>query len=173
MKKILIVAIMSVVLIAGVAADSFDGLTSVGINYEYRDGENMWGLSSQTFGYVGTCPVGYFVGVNADFAFSAVSDFAIGVIVGPSYRYMFQNVPMSIDVALGLSASGEWIDVNDFFGLGIGGYLGATYYMTDNIALMLGCTLGYDMLAVDLNTGDCSFYGNFYVSPSVAVGFRY
>ena len=164
---------MSIVLIAGVAAASFDGLTGVGINYEYRDGENMWGLSSQTFGYVGTCPVEYFIGINADFAFSDVSDFTIGMIVGPSYRYVFQNVPMSIDVAVGLSLSGEWIDADDFFGLGIGGYLGAAYYMTDSIALMLGCTLGYDMLAVDLNTGDCSFYGNFYVSPSIAVGFRY
>ena len=40
---------MSIVLIAGIAAASFDGLTGVGINYEYRGGENMWGLSTQTF----------------------------------------------------------------------------------------------------------------------------
>ena len=33
--------------------------------------------------------------------------------------------------------------------------------------------LGYDMLGVDLDTGDVGFSGDFYVSPSLSIGIRY
>ena len=46
--------------------------------------------------------------------------------------------------------------------------------MTNNaIALLIGCNLGYDMLGVDLDTGDVGFSGDFYVSPSLSIGIRY
>ena len=37
---------------AGSALAAFEGLTSVGVNYEFRDDEHMGGLASQTFGYI-------------------------------------------------------------------------------------------------------------------------
>ena len=55
----------------------------------------------------------------------------------------------------------------------IGGYIGATYYLNNAIALLIGCNLGYDMLGVDLDTGDVGFSGDFYVSPSLSIGIRY
>ena len=40
-------------------------------------------------------------------------------------------------------------------------------------ALLIGCNLGYDMLGVNLDTGNTGFSGDFYVSPVLSVGFRY
>lgn len=171
MKKIILIAIISLSLAAGVYAAAFDGLTSIGVNYEYRDGMYLGGLSSQTFGYVNDYPVGYFVSVNADFNLGD-DTLSIGMLVGPSFRYMFSNVPMSIELAVGASLAGQafW---ESLFELGIGSYIGATYYINDTIALLIGCNIGYDMLGVDLNTAAAVFSGDFYVSPSLSVGFRY
>ena len=88
-KRILIIALLTVVA-ASSAFASFDGFTSVGVNYEFRDGEHMGGLSSLTFGYVNDCPVGYLISVNADFNLADKS-MAIGMLVGPSYRYLLSN----------------------------------------------------------------------------------
>lgn len=170
-KRIMVIAIIAIVAVGSASAD-FDGLTSVGVNYEFRDGVHMGGLSSQTFGYVDNCPVGYLVSVNADFNLGENS-MAIGMLVGPSYRYMFSNVPMSIDLAVGASLSGRNFKDEALFGLGIGGYLGATYYLNNTVALLIGCNTGYDMLKVDLDTGNTGFSGDFHVSPSLSVGFRY
>ena len=169
-RRILIIAIVTFVA-ASAAFASFDGLTSIGVNYEFRDGEHMGGLSSQTFGYVNDCPVGYLVSVNADFNL-ADNAMVIGMLVGPSYRYLLSNVPMSIDVAIGASLAGQYIGTR-IFDIGIGGYIGATYYLNNTIALLIGCNLGYDMLGVNLDTGDTGFSGDFYVSPSLSIGFRY
>lgn len=169
-RKILIIALATVVAVSSAFA-SFDGLTSVGVNYEFRDGEHMGGLSSMTFGYVNDCPVGYHISVNADFNL-ADKAMAIGMLVAPGYRYMLSNVPMSIDVAIGASLAWQYIGTG-IFDLGIGGYLGATYYLNNAIALLIGCNLGYDMLGVNLDTGDTGFSGDFYVSPVLSVGFRY
>ncbi len=171
MKKVLIIALVSLSVIAGAYATSFDGLTSVGVNYEFRDGMHLGGFASETFGYVNGSPVGYLVSVNADFNLKEDA-LAIGILVGPSYRYMFSSLPMSIDAAIGVSLAGESI-VEDLFELGIGGYLGASYYINDAVALLIGCNIGYDMLSVGLNTGEAGFAGDFYVSPSLSVGFRY
>ena len=141
-KRILIIALLTVVA-ASSAFASFDGFTSVGVNYEFRDGEHMGGLSSLTFGdgehmgglssltfgYVNDCPVGYLISVNADFNL-ADKAMAIGMLVGPSYRYLLSNVPMSIDVAIGASLAGQYIGT-EIFNLGIGGYIGATYYLNN------------------------------------------
>ena len=170
-KKILIIAAIAI-MAAGSAFASFDGLTSVGVNYGFRDGEHMGGFSSQTFGYVNGCPIGYLVSVNADFNL-ADERMAIGMLIGPSYCYMISNVPMSIEVAIGASLAAQSFSDTGLFELGVGGYLGATYYLDDAIALLIGCNIGYDMLGVDLNDGDACFYGDFYVSPSLSIGFRY
>ncbi len=90
MKKIILIAIVSVSLVAGVYATSFDGLTSIGANYEYRDGYHLGGLSSISFGYADDCPVGYLVSVNADFNLGREA-MAIGMLVGPSFRYLFTD----------------------------------------------------------------------------------
>ena len=169
-KRILIIALVTVLATSSAIA-SFDGLTSVGVNYEFRDSEHMGGLSSLTFGYVNDCPVGYLISVNADFN---IADNArtIGMLVGPSYRYLLSNVPMSIDVAIGASLAEQYIGTG-IFDLGIGGYIGATYYLNNAIALLIGCNLGYGMLGVNLDTGDTGFSGDFYVSPILSIGFGY
>ena len=169
-KRILIIALLTVVA-TSTAFASFDGLTSVGVNYELRDDEHMGGLSSLTFGYVNDCPVGYHISVNADFNLADKAT-AIGMLVGPSYRYMLSNVSMSIDVAIGASLAWQYIGTG-IFDLGIGGYIGATYYLNNAIALLIGCNLGYDMLCVDFDTGDIGFSGDFYISPSLSIGIRY
>ena len=81
-------------------------------------------------------------------------------------------MPMSIDVAIGASLAWQYIGTG-IFDLGIGGYIGAIYYLNNAIALLIGCNLGYDMLGVNLDTGNTGFSGDFYVSPVLSVGFRY
>ena len=166
MKKRILIFTIIAIMAAGSAFAAFEGLTSVGVNYEFRDGEHMGGLSSQTFGYVNDCPVGYLISLNADFNL-ADKLMSIGMLVGPSYRYILSNVPMSIALATQVFS-----DTN-LFELGVGGYVGATYYLNDAIVLLIGCNIGYDMLGIDLNTADASFSGDFYVSPSLSIGFRY
>ncbi len=171
MKRIILIAIISISLAAGTAAASFDGLTSMGVNYEYRDGVHLGGLASQTFGYAGDCPVGYLVSVSADFNLGDDA-MAIELLAGPSFRYMLTNVPMSVDIAIGASLAGQEFG-EGLFELGIGGYIGATYYLNSTIVLLTGCSIGYDMLSVSLDSGNTGFSGDFHVSPSVSVGFRY
>ena len=77
-----------------------------------------------------------------------------------------------IDAAVGVSLAGQSFD-EGLFELGVGGYLGASYYLNDTIALLIGCNIGYDMLSVSLDSGEIGFSGDFYVSPSLSVGFRY
>ena len=172
MKKIILIFTIISIMAAGSVFAAFEGLTSVGVNYEFRDDEHMGGLASQTFGYVNDLPVGYLISLNADFNL-ADKAMAIGMLVGPSYHYIFSNVPMSIDVAIGASLATQFFSDINLFELGIGGYVGATYYLNDAIALLLGCNIGYDMLGINLNTADASFSGDFYVSPSLSIGFRY
>ncbi|MDD7200859.1 MAG: hypothetical protein SPF89_03155 [Sphaerochaetaceae bacterium] len=170
MNKKIVLGMALAMLAAGSAfATSFDGLTSVGGNYTYRDGEHLGGLTVHNFGYVNDCPVGYLVSFNSGFN---VDNQEINMLVGPSYRYQLQDLPMSIDAALGLSASGQWFD-EDFFELGIGGYLGATYRLSNRLSLLAGCTVGYDMLSVSLDDGDTGYSGDFFVSPSLGIGFNY
>lgn len=171
-KKLITLLLIALITTAAVSAATFDGLTSVGVNYEFRDGMNLGGLSSQTFGYINDFPLGYLISANADFNL-ADDAMTIGLLIGPSYRYMLESVPMSIELALGASASGQWYAGEDIFDFGIGGYLGATYYLNDAFALLIGCNLGYDMLSIGLGDGEIGFSGDFYVSPSLSFGFRY
>lgn len=97
---------------------------------------------------------------------------AIELLAGPSFRYMFTNVPMSVDIAIGASLAGQEFG-EGLFELGIGGYIGATYYLNSTIALLIGCSIGYDMLSASLDSGSTGFSGDFHVSPSMSVGFRY
>lgn len=169
-KKIL--AFTIIVMFASLAAfATFDGLTSVGVNYEFRDGVHLGGLTTQNFGYINDCPVGYLVSVNSDFNLGEDS-MSIEMLLGPSYRYLLSNVPMSIDTAAGVSLAYQDFNSN-LFELGVGGYLGATYYWTDLVALLVGCNIGYDMWQLDLTTAENGFPGIFHVSPVLSVGFRY
>ena len=170
-KGILITVVLCMAL--SLYAGTFDGLTGTGLNYEYRDGMHLGGMTVINSGYVNDSPVGYYISANADFSPMKMSDMTISMIAAPSYRYMLDNVPMSIDAALGLSASGVWTGGKNDIQLGLGGYIGATYYMNDRIALLIGCNLGYDMLSVNLATGAAGFSGEFYASPAVSIGFRY
>lgn len=170
MKKVLIL-VFAVIASASLFAADFDGITALGVNYEYREDIHMGGLSVQNFGYFGACPVGYLANINADFNLEDNKS-TIGMLIAPSYRYKLEDVNMSIDAAVGVSATGEWFGGAGDFLLGIGGYLGATYYL-DSFALLIGCTLGYDMMSVGLDSGNIEYAGDFYVSPSISFGFRY
>ncbi len=170
MKKVFMVLMVLAVSLGLFAAD-FDGLTNLALNYSYRDGKNLGGMSVDSFGLIGNCNVGYYIGADADFNFKDINNAYITLIAAPYYSYRLENVPMSIDVALGVGASA---DIDKSFGLGIAGYIGAQYCLrSSNTALIIGTKLGYDMLAVDLHSGDCSFDGAFYVTPAIGVGFCY
>lgn len=168
-KSILICLILSVALCGAYA--SFDGYSSLGVGYSWSDGLSLGGFSSQNFGYVDSSPIGYLVSVNADFNI-AQEVMTIRMLVGPSWRYVLTNVPMSIDAALGAALAGNFIS-SPAFTLGLGGYIGATYYVNPTLALLIGCELGGDFMSVDLRTGGIGYAGTFFVSPSLAVGIRY
>mgnify|MGYP004699145361 CR=1 FL=1 len=172
MKKAILITV-ALCMALSLNAGTFDGFTSTGLNYEYRDGIHLGGMTVSNSGYVNDFPVGYYISANADFNPRKISDMTITLIAAPSYRYMLDNVPMSIDTALGLSVSGVWTGGKNDFQLGLGGYIGAAYYMNDRIALLIGCNLGYDMLSVNLATGAAGFSGEFYASPALSIGFRY
>ncbi|MBO8443097.1 MAG: hypothetical protein IAC42_04985 [Spirochaetes bacterium] len=168
-KSILICLILSVALCGAYA--SFDGYSSLGVGYSWSDGLSLGGFSSQNFGYVDSSPIGYLVSVNADFNI-AQEAMTIRMLVGPSWRYMLTNVPMSIDVALGAALAGSFIS-SPAFTLGLGGYIGATYYLNPSLALLIGCELGGDLMSVDLRTGEVGWAGTFFATPSLALGIRY
>lgn len=170
MKKVLMVLIVMIVSLGLFAAD-FAGIINVALNYSYRDGRNMGGMSVDNFGLVGDCPVGYYIGADADFSFKDVKDSSITLIAAPYYSYKLENVPMTIDVALGVGASA---DVDKHFGLGLAGYIGAAYHLkSDKTAFLIGTKLGYDMLSVELHGGSCSYKGEFFVTPLIGGGFCY
>lgn len=172
MKKALLVVLIALVSVSMVAAKSFEGTTTVGLNYEYREGLNLGGLSTASFGTFENSPIGYLFSISAAANFADAKDFSISLLAAPKYSYYFSNVPMSIDAALGLSFTGNLFD-DKTFGFGFGGYIGATYNLNDMIALLLGCTLGYDIMSVDLDNGNIDSACNFYVVPSLSIGFRY
>ncbi len=173
MSKKILASLMVSCLVAGIAfAGPFaEGMTSVGGSYIYRDGEHFGGLSSQTFGFFDSS-VGYFVGANAGFNLSEGTNWNMNIIAAPSYRYHFAETDMNVDLAVGLSFSGTWAERNEF-GFGVGGYLGAAWDVSSDISILLGCSLGYDMLKVDLDTSAVDFGGRFYTIPSLSIGFKY
>lgn len=168
MKKFFLLFLIALLAAATISASTFSGTTSIGGSYTFRDGEHLGGISSQTFGFT-DCPVGYFIGLNSA---HNRDGWGLNMIIGPAYKYYFTNVPMSIDAAIGASLSGEWTG-ESVFDLGIGGYLGSSYYINELVSIMLGLSLGYDMLAVDLTNGSTSFANDFHVSPSLSIGFSY
>lgn len=169
-KKILAITIIVMFATISVFA-TFDGLTSIGVNYEFRDGKHLGGLSTQSFGYINDCPVGYLISLNSGFNITEDA-MAIEMLLGPSYRYMLFNLPMSIDISAGIALANQNFGSN-LLELGIGGYLGATYYCNDAVALLIGCNIGYDMWQVDMTTTATGYSGIFHVSPILSAGFRY
>ena len=103
MKKVFSILLVSVVLISALMA--FDGNTSASMSYSFEDGNNM-GLSSENTGYFGSSNLGYYVGVDAVFDLTDISDWNVGMIVGPSYRYSFSESGVTAALALGVSAEG-------------------------------------------------------------------
>ncbi len=167
-KKILVLAIVSLMCVSAFAA--VEGRTSVGLNYSYNDG-NFFGLTTDTVGFINDCPVGYYIGTDADFGIGNVSAYKIQMQFAPVYRYMIANTAMSIDLALGLSAS--YVEA-DLFKFGIGGYLGAEYRVSDIVSLMVGAKMGSDFVNIPLESNpEVTVDGDFYVTPYLAVGFCY
>ncbi len=173
MKKGIIVFLLVVAASAAVFAGTFSGKTEVALNYSYRGGVNMGGLSVNNSGYSDSFPIGYAANVNADFDPTTGNCNAITMLVGPSYKYNITGSGMDIELALGVSATGENINADTHFLLGVGGYLGAAYALPNGLGLAIGTQLGYDMLSVPLNGGASFYQGTFYVTPSVGLVFNY
>ncbi len=173
MKKGIIVFLVVVSAAAAVSAGTFTGRTEVALNYSYRDGINMGGLSVNNSGYSDTFPIGYTANVNADFDPTTGNCNAITMLVGPSYKYTIADSGMDIELALGVSATGENINADTHFLLGVGGYLGASYALPNGLSLAIGAQIGVDMLSVPLNGGESFYQGTFYVTPSVGLVFNY
>ncbi len=173
MKRIMTVLIMAVSVSALVFAGSFSGKTEVALNYSYRGGISMGGLSVNNSGYSDTFPLGYTANVNADFDPTTGNCNAITMLVGPSYRYSIAGSGMDIELALGVSATGENINADTRFLLGAGGYLGAEYALPNGLGLAIGAQLGIDMVSFPLDGGASFYQGTFYVTPSVGLVFSY
>ena len=173
MKKGIIVLLALAAVSAAVFAGTFTGRTGVALNYSYRDGINMGGLSVNNSGYSDTFPIGCTANVNADFDPTTGNCNAITMLVGPSYRYTIADSGMDIELALGVSATGENINADTHFLLGAGGYLGASYALPNGLGLAIGAQIGLDMLSVPLNGGTSFYQGTFYVTPSVGLVFNY
>ena len=169
MKKIISITLV-LALSCACAFASFSGRSTIGVNYSLNDGDNRFGLSSDHTGYFGTFPVGYYIGLDADFSFDDASDWNINAIVGPSYVYSFDNAPVQIDIAIGASASA---DNQNMLALGVGGYIGASWSLSKHIDLLIGTKMGSNFFTVDLDDASTSVTTNFYVTPQFAIGFTY
>lgn len=149
---------------------SFEGFTTVNPTYTFTDGKNYMGISSDSFGFVNGSPIGYYGGVDAVFKLGDASDWKIGMLVGPSYSYGFADAGVNVNIALGLAAEGSSFG---FFSFGLGGYLGADWKVTDVFGLGIGTQIGSRFVDVNLNDGDFSISGDFFISPRVSVVFYY
>jgi len=167
MKRLLVFIIVSA-LVCFSAFASFEGRTSVGINYAYNDG-NMTGISVDNVGYING-DVGYYIGVDTDFDVNDIDVFRIGMIAGPSYQYHFYDVNMSVEISGGLSADYK---NKDLFRFGIGGYIGAVWHFAPKMNIILGTKLGSDFVSVDLSDNNWDISGDFFVIPMLSIGFKY
>lgn len=150
---------------------SFNGRSTIGVNYSYEGG-NYFGLSTDHTGFINNGPVGYFVGVDADFGFAGTPGYRINMLIGPTYKYRFKDIPMSIEVAAGASLGGS--STSNVFSFGLGGYIGAAYAINNSIELLLGAKLGSNFVEVPLSEPSAIHVaGDFYVTPQLAIGFTY
>ena len=168
MKKIL--SVLSILTLASVCLfASFDGRSSVGINYSYDD-VNYFGLTTDSVGYSTTSPVGYYIGTDADFKIGDITFWTINMILGPSYRYTFGESGVTFEVALGLSANGNSASL---FSFGVGSYTGVSYSINENLDLLMGVKMGSNFVNIPLNNPSVTLDGDFYVTPNFALGFKY
>ncbi len=173
MKKVISILCVVVLASATIFAGSFNGKTEVALNYSYRNGTNMGGLSVNNSGYSSTCPIGYTINVNADFDPSTWDCSAITMLIGPSYKYSAKNNGFTFELAVGVSATGENISGDTCFLLGAGGFTAIEYNFSNGIGFALGAQVGYDMLCVPFNGDEAYYKGVFYVTPSVGMNVNY
>lgn len=169
MKKIISIVSVLALSCACIFAASYDGRTSVGINYSYDDG-SYFGLSTDTVGYVNDGPVGFYIGTDADFRIGDISAWNINMIVGPSYSYSFGDSNVSFEIAGGISASCTSFEL---FSFGLGGYAGAAWAFSDSAELLLGAKMGSNFVNIPLDNPSISTSGDFYITPQLAIGFTY
>ena len=166
MKKVFSILLVSVVLISALMA--FDGNTSASLAYSFEDGNNM-GLSSENTGYFGSSNLGYYVGVDAVFDLTDISDWNVGMIVGPSCRYSFVDAGVTATLALGVSAEGS----KDLFAFGVGAYAGGDWSITDHFGLGVGVKVGNNFVSLPYETKELTLSSRFYVTPVIGVQFYY
>lgn len=167
MKKIITILIVSCVLTTGLFA--FDGNTSASFAYSYNDKGNYLGLSSDSVGYVNNSSFGYYVGTEALFNVKNIEDWKINMLAGPSYRYSFGTSNVSLNVSLGLSASGNKYD----FSFGLGSFWGAIWKFNNVFGLNIGTKFGSNFVEVPFNGEGISVTPNFYVTPVIGFNFYY
>lgn len=168
-KKIISVSLVLALSCACLFA-SFAGRSSIGVNYSYEDG-NYLGLSTDHIGFINNAPVGYFIGADADFGIAGTPGWRINMLIGPAYRYFFSDVPISVDIAAGLSLGGA--SKSSSLDFGLGAYLGAAWAVTDHMEVLLGAKLGSNFVDINLDNPAIGIKGDFYVTPQIALGFTY
>lgn len=167
MKKVFSLIIVGVVMTTALMA--FDGNTSASLAYTFEEGEHDMGLSSQSVGYFGSSNIGYFIGVDADFNLKDVSDWNVGMIIGPSFRYYFVDAGVTATVAIGVSAEGS----KELFAFGVSGYAGGDWKMTDHFGLGVGVKLGNNFVSLPFSSSELTVASRFYVTPVIGVNLYY
>ena len=166
MKKVLTVLILSLVITAGLFA--FDGSTSASFAYSY-DGNHYLGISSESIGFFNNSNFGYYGSADALFNVKSINDWKIDMLVGPAYRYSFDESGVKVNIAVGASVAGT----NDKFSFGIGSYVGADWSLTEHFGFTIGTKLGSNFVELPYNRNSLSVKGDFYVTPLIGVNFYY
>lgn len=166
MKKVLTVLILSLVITAGLFA--FDGSSSASFAYSY-DGNHYLGISSESIGFFNNSNFGYYGSVDALFNVKSINDWKIDVLVGPTYRYSFDESGVKLNVSVGASAAGT----NDKFSFGIGSYIGANWSFAEHFGFTIGTKLGSNFVEVPFNGGSMALKPNFYGTPFIGMEFYY
>ena len=160
MKKVFSILLVSVVLISALMA--FDGNTSASLAYSFEDGNNL-GLSSENTGYFGSSNLGYYIGIDSVFNVTDISDWEVGMIVGPSYRYSFVDAGVTATLALGVSAEGS----KDLFAFGVGAYAGGDWRITDHFGLGVRLTVGKNFVLLPYETKELTVSSRWYETPAI------
>lgn len=168
-NRILAVAMVLVLSATCVFASSFEGRSTVGLSTNVNYGENYIGLSTDHTGFFPEKSIGYLIAADVDFRLASSALCRINVLLGPVWRYCFASVPVSADLAAGLSTGGT---TNGVLHFGLGLYLGGVWSFSEYMELLVGAKLGSNFVQLPLGSS-AYLTPDIYLTPRIAVGFRY
>lgn len=165
MKKVFLLIVVSVVLASSLLA--FDGSTSTALAYSYENG-NYFGLSVDNTGFASSSNLGYYIGAEGLFDFTDISNYNIGLIAGPSYRYSITE-KMSVVASLGIS--GE--TTGNTLSLGLGSYAKGEFMLNDSFSLEAGVKMGNNFVIIPFSGEGVGIGSHFYITPLIGIGIHY